>query len=178
MQLATLAPLRPGVIRRAVTAPVGTEIGLGLDESPWIGDDAENPLMESLGRDRLDHELGHARIAGGGHAPALGMTGQHDDGRERAGVGVGLPDRSGEFQSVAGRHRPVHDHDVGSELSEGLETAGPVRGFVDLARSESHQQRPQNAAHMRVVVDHEETKLAEIDSNHDAIGGAGAGSAL
>jgi hypothetical protein len=46
---------------------------------------------------------------------------------------------------------------------------------MDLARSESQQQRPQHSAHINVVVDHEETKPVEFDPNHDAIKGTGAG---
>ena len=174
--LCALAPLRSGVGRRAAAAPVGAEIGLGPDEPPRAGDDAENPPMQAVGGDRLDHELGHARIPGRHHALALGMPGQHDDRGEGAGIRVRLPDHLDEIQSVEHRHRPVDDHDVGREFGEGLEPAHAVRRLIDLARPEALQQRLQDAAHMRVVLDHQEAKLVELDSHHDAIMGAGAGS--
>ncbi|WP_431206656.1 hypothetical protein ACQ86E_01075 [Bradyrhizobium betae] len=45
---------------------------------------------------------------------------------------------------------------------------GAVLGLVDFARAERMQQRPQDAAHVRIVVADEEAQLVEIDAEHDA----------
>src|SRR4051794_40562836 len=62
-----------------IASAIRAEIGLGFDERARIGDDVENALIESLGRDRLGEEFGDAGIARHRHAPLLGMAGQHDD---------------------------------------------------------------------------------------------------
>jgi hypothetical protein len=53
-----------------------------------------------------------------------------------------------------------------------FQRGGAVLGLVNLARAEGVQQRPQDAAHVRIVVADEEAQLVEIDAEHDAWAGA------
>src|SRR6478735_11089804 len=94
------------------------------------------------------------------------MTGQHDDGRVGISLGFRLPDHLRELEPVEDRHRPVGDDDVGDVVRVHFERAGAVFGFIDLARAERMQERPQDAAHMRIVVADEESELVEIDAEH------------
>jgi hypothetical protein len=55
-------------------------------------------------------------------------------------------------------------------MSEGFKPGGAIFGFIHLARTETMQQRAQDASHMRVVVDDEETQTVEIDADHAAPG--------
>ena len=59
--LAALAALGPDVVRIDVTAAVGTEIGLGLDERARIGDHVDDALIETLGRDAVSPGFGNNR---------------------------------------------------------------------------------------------------------------------
>ena len=54
-------------------------------------------------------------------------------------------------------------------MGEGFEPGRAVFRLVDVARAKAMQQRAQDAAHMRVVVDDEKAKPVEIDADHDAI---------
>src|SRR6185312_16939882 len=85
VRLAALAPLGSGVVRVDVAAPVGAKIGLGLDEGPRIGDDVDDALVESLGRDRFGEKFSDAGIARLHHALFLRMAGEHDDRRISVG---------------------------------------------------------------------------------------------
>jgi hypothetical protein len=96
------------------------------------------------------------------------VTGDHDDRRERVGVGAGLADHLGELEPVENRHRPVGQHDVGQEVGECVETGGAVLGLVDFARAEAMQQRADDPPHVSVVVDDEKTQTVEVDANHAA----------
>ena len=51
-------------------------------------------------------------------------------------------------------------------MGEGFEPRGPVLGLVDFARAEAVQQRAQDAAHVRIVVDDEKAELVEVDPDH------------
>src|SRR5688500_13413514 len=51
-------------------------------------------------------------------------------------------------------------------MCKSFEAGGAVLGFIDFARTEAMQQRAQDAAHMRVVVDDEETQTVEFDTDH------------
>ena len=53
-------------------------------------------------------------------------------------------------------------------MREGLKARRAVLRLVDFARAEAMQQRAQDAPHMRIVVDDEETQAVEIDTNHGA----------
>ena len=53
-------------------------------------------------------------------------------------------------------------------MGEGVETRRAVLGLVDVARAEAVQQRADDAPHVGVVVDDEETQAIEIDANHGA----------
>src|SRR5579872_2808445 len=90
-ELAADAALRADIGRVGITSAVGTEIGLGLDEWPGVGDDVENSLVKPLGRDRLGEKFGDAGIPRHRHAPLLRMTGEHDDRRVWVALGFGLP---------------------------------------------------------------------------------------
>ena len=94
------------------------------------------------------------------------MAGQHDDRRVGITIGAGLPDHLGQFETVENGHRPIGHDDVGHVMGKGFEAGCAVFGFVDFARSETVQQRPQDAAHMRIVVDDEETQAVEVDPDH------------
>ena len=94
-------------------------------------------------------------------------------GDVRIGVGAGLADHLREFEPVEDRHRPVGDHDVGDVMGERLEAGRAVFRLIDLARAEAVQQRAQDAAHVRVVVDDEETQPVEVDADHGAPGTRG-----
>ena len=98
------------------------------------------------------------------------MAGEHDDRDIRIGVGAGLADHLRELEAVEDRHRPVGDHDVGQIVREGFQAGRAVFRLIDFARAEAMQQRAQDAAHMRVVVDDEETQPVEIDTDHGAPG--------
>src|SRR5450756_688838 len=67
--------LRADIGIAGVAPAVRAEIGLGLDERTRIGDDVEDALIKSLGRDRLGEEFGHAGVARHRDAPLLGMAG-------------------------------------------------------------------------------------------------------
>src|SRR3954452_508706 len=47
-----------------------------------------------------------------------------------------------------------------------FERGRAVLGLIDLARAERMQQRPQDAAHMRVVVANQKPQLVEVDAIH------------
>src|SRR5450432_398710 len=155
-----------------VATAVGAEIGFGLDERAGIGDHVENALVEPLGRDRLGQKLGHAGVARHGDAALLGMTGQHDDGGVGIALGFRLADHLGQLEAVENRHRPVGDDDIGNVVAVHFERGGAVLGFIDLARAERMQQRPQDATHMRIVVADEKSQLVEIDAKHGPAPGA------
>src|ERR1700733_6030173 len=74
--LAADAALRADIGIAGVAPAVRTEIGLGLDEGPRIGDDVEDALIKALGRDRFRKEFGDAGVARHGDAALLGMPGQ------------------------------------------------------------------------------------------------------
>ena len=93
------------------------------------------------------------------------MAGQHDDRHVGIGVGAGLTDHLGQFEPV----------EVGITQSvrmmsgiEWVKASRPVAvlGFIDFAGAEAVQQRAQDAPHMGVVVDDEETQTIEVDANH------------
>src|SRR5579883_188204 len=63
---------RSGVAGGIVAAAVRAEIAFCPDEASWIGDHVDDAVVQRGGRDRLHHELGHARIPRSRHAPALG----------------------------------------------------------------------------------------------------------
>ena len=46
-----------------VAPAIRTEIGLGLDERTRIGDDVQDALIETFGRDRLGEKFGDAGVA-------------------------------------------------------------------------------------------------------------------
>jgi hypothetical protein len=169
--LAALAAFRSDIIRVDVAAAVGAEIILGPDEGPRIGDGVDHALVEALGRNRLSEKLGDAGVAGGGHPLLVGMAGEHDDGDVRVGIGAGLADHLRELEAIEDRHRPVGDDDVRVIVREGLEPGGAVFGLIDVARAEAVQQRAQNPAHVRVVVDDEEMQAVEVDADHATSGG-------
>src|SRR4051812_31513683 len=77
--LAADAALGADIGVAGVAPAVRAEIGLGLDERPRIGDDVEDALVESLGRNRLGQEFSDAGVARDRHAPLFRMSGQHDD---------------------------------------------------------------------------------------------------
>ena len=54
----------------------------------------------------------------------------------------------------------------GDVMGEGFEAGGAVFRLIDFARAEAVQQRAQDAAHMRVVVDDEKTQPVEVDADH------------
>jgi hypothetical protein len=94
------------------------------------------------------------------------MAGQHDDGGERIALRFRLPDHLRELEAVENRHRPVGDDNIGDVVAVHFQRGGAVFGFIDLARAKRVQQRPQNAAHVRIVVTHEKSQLVEIDTKH------------
>ncbi|MGY4416740.1 hypothetical protein ACVWW4_008476 [Bradyrhizobium sp. LB7.1] len=94
--------------------------------------------------------------------------GQHDDRRVGIALGFRLPDHLRQLEPVEDRHGPVGDDDVGHVMAVHFQRGCAVFGFVDLARAEGMQQRPQDAAHVRIVVADEETQLVEIDAKHGA----------
>ncbi len=94
------------------------------------------------------------------------MAGQHDDGSVGIALRFRLPDHLREFEAIENRHRPVGDDDVRDVVAVHFERSRAVFGFIDLAGAERMQQRPQNAAHMRIVVAHKESQLVEIDAKH------------
>src|SRR5882757_1473167 len=149
-----------------VAAAVGSEIGLGLDEGPRAGDDIHDALVEPLGRDRLGQEFGDAGVARHSHAALFGVTGQHDDRRVGVTLGFRLPDHLGEFEPVEDRHRPVGDDDIGDIVGVHFERGRAVFGLIGLARAERMQQRPQDAAHVRIVVANQKSQLVEVDAIH------------
>jgi hypothetical protein len=100
------------------------------------------------------------------------MAGQHDDGGERVALGIRLPDHLRELEAVENRHRPVGDDDVRNVMAVHFQRGRAVFGLIDLARAERMQQRPQDAAHMRIVVANEKSQLVEIDAKHGAAPGA------
>ena len=53
-------------------------------------------------------------------------------------------------------------------MGEGVEPGRAVLGLVDVARAEAVQQRADDAPHVGVVVDDEETQAVEIDADHSA----------
>ena len=53
-------------------------------------------------------------------------------------------------------------------MGEGFQPRRAVFRFIDFTGAEAMQQRAQYAAHMRVVVDDEETQAVEIDTSHGA----------
>ena len=53
-------------------------------------------------------------------------------------------------------------------MREGFEPGRAVFGLVDVARAKAVQQGADNAPHVGIVVDHEETQAVEIDPNHSA----------
>ena len=53
-------------------------------------------------------------------------------------------------------------------MGEGVEAGRAVLRLVDFARAKAVQQRADDAPHVRVVVDDEETQTIEIDANHAA----------
>src|SRR6202171_4201103 len=164
--LAAEATLGADIGVAGIAPPVRAEIGLGLDEGARIGDDVEDALIKPLGRDRLCKEFGHAGVTRHRHAPLLGMAGQHDDGSVGIALRFRLPDHLREFEAIENRHRPVGDDDIGDIVAVHFERGRAVFGFVDLARAKRMQQRPQNAAHMRIVVAHKKPQLVEIDAKH------------
>src|SRR5260370_25273824 len=101
------------------------------------------------------------------------MAGQYYDRRERIGAGAGLADHLDELQTVKERHLPVEEYDVGVVLAEQFEAAGAIFGFDHVAGAEAVQERPQDPAHMEIVVDDEKPQLVEIDVNHAKIWQAG-----
>src|ERR1700754_4660830 len=164
--LAADAALGTDIGVAGITPPVGTEIGLGLDERAGIGDDVENALIERLGRDRLGEKLRYAGVPRYRYAALLRMGGEHDDGRVRVALGFRLPDHLRKFETVEDRHRPVGDDDVRDIVAVHFEGGGAVLGLVHLARAERVQQRAQDATHMRIVVAHQESQLVEVDAEH------------
>ena len=80
---------------------------------------------------------------------------------------VRLPDHLRQLQPVEDRHRPVGDDDVRHVMAVHFQRGRAVFGLVHLARAEAVQQRTQDAPHMRVVVDDEETQPVEIDADHN-----------
>jgi hypothetical protein len=166
------AAFRPGVARGHSAPPIRTEIAFRFDERTRIEHDVEDALIERFGRDRLGQKLGDAGIACRHDAPLLRMAGQHDDGHVRIGVGARLPDHLRQLEPVEDRHRPVGDDDIRDVMHERLQPGGAVLGLIDFARAEPIEQRPQDAAHMRVVLDDEETQSIEIDTDHSG-GNAG-----
>ena len=169
--LAALAPFRADIVRRRIAPAIRAEIGLGLDVGAWVGDHVDDALVERLRRDGLRQKFGDAGVAGRGDPLLLGVAGHHDDRHERIGVGAGLPDHLGQFETVEDRHRPVGHHDVGDVMGEGVEAGGAVLGLVDVARAEAVQQRAHDAPHVGIVIDDEETQAVEVDADHGAPGG-------
>src|SRR6267154_1746992 len=149
-----------------IAPAVRAEIGFGLDERAGIGDHVENALIEPLGRDRLGQKLGHAGVARDRDAALFGMAGQHDDGGVGIALGFRLADHLGKLEAVENRHRPVGDDDIGNVVAVHFERGGAVLGLVSLARAERMQQRPQDAAHMRIVVANQKSQLVEVDAIH------------
>ena len=149
-----------------VAPAVRAEIGLGLDEGARVGDDVEDALVEALGRDRLGQEFGDAGIARDRDAALLRMAGQHDDRRVGIALGFRLPDHLRQFEAVEDRHRPVGDDDIGHVVAVHFERGRAVLGLIGLARAERMQQRPQDAAHMRIVVANQKSQLVEVDAIH------------
>ena len=137
-----------------------------------IGDHVQDALIEPLGRDRLGQEFGDAGVARHGDAPLLGMPGQHDDGGVGIALGIRLPDHLRQFEAVENRHRPVGDDDVGDVMAVHFQRGRAVLGLVDFAGAERMQQRPQDAAHVRIVVADEKSQLVEVDAKHGAALGA------
>jgi len=91
----------------------------------------------------------------------------------RIGVGAGLADHLDEFQAVEDRHLPVEKHDVGVALAEAFEATGAILSFDHIAGAKAVQERPQDPAHMKVVVDNEKPELVEIDVDHAKVWQAG-----
>ena len=168
--LAAFAALGADIIRIDVTAAIGTEIGLGLDERARIGDHVDDALIEALGRDRLGEEFGDAGIARRDHAFLFRMPGEHDNRHVRIGVGARLANHLGEFEPVEDRHCPIGDHDIRGVVGEGFQAGRAVFRLMHFARAEAVQQRAQHPAHMGVVVDDEETQAVEFDADHGAPG--------
>jgi hypothetical protein len=121
-----------------------------------------------LAENRLGQKFGDPCVARAQHALLLGMAGEHDDRHVGIGVGAGLADHLRQFQAVEDRHEPVGEHDIRHVVGEGLEAGRAVFGFIHFARTESVQQRAQDAPHMCVVVDDEKTQPIEIDADHTA----------
>src|SRR5215510_8786019 len=96
------------------------------------------------------------------------MAGEHDDRHVGIRIGPGLTNHLHEFEAIEDRHGPVGDDDVGDVVREGLEAGRAVFRLVDFARAEAMQQRAQDAAHVRIVVDDEKTQAIEIDTNNGA----------
>src|ERR1700722_8050381 len=80
-----------------------------------------------------------------------------------------MPDHLWELKPVEDRHRPVGDDDVGDVVGVHFERGGAVFGLIGLACAKRMQQRAQDAAHMRIVVTNEESKLVEIDTEHGRV---------
>ena len=53
-------------------------------------------------------------------------------------------------------------------VGEGFQPRRAVFRFIDFSRAETMQQRAQDAAHVRIVVDDEKTQAVEIDASHGA----------
>ncbi|PHJ89164.1 hypothetical protein VF08_37840, partial [Nostoc linckia z8] len=161
-----LAALGTHIARTVVAAAIRSEKSFGLDERSRIDHHVEDALVERLGRDRLGEELGDACIARFQHALLFRVTGEHDDRDIGVRIGPRLADHAGQFQAVEDRHGPVGDDDVRHVVGEGLEAGRAVLRLVDLAGAEAVQKGSHDPAHVRVVVDHQESQPVEVDADH------------
>ena len=140
--------------------------GLELSQMIRQPESKGNPYAPIIMLTGHSEKFGHAGIARHRDPPLLGMAGQHDDRCVGIALGFRLPDHLGEFETVENRHRPVGDDDVRNIVAVHFQRGGAVLGFIDLAGAERMQQRPQYAAHMRIVVAHQKSQLVEIDAEH------------
>ena len=95
----------------------------GAHHRPRIENDAEQALLQRLRRDRLDQEFVHAEPDRGRHPRLQSDIGQHDDRQVRLGKDARRAHDAHDLAPVQHRHVPIHDHDVGIDVADGVERA-------------------------------------------------------
>ena len=95
------------------------------------------------------------------------MARHHDDGHVRVGAGFGLADHAGQFDAIENRHGPIRDDDIGRIGGEGLKTSRAIFGLIGFAHAKAMQKRPDDAAHMVVVIHDKKAQATAFDAEHD-----------
>jgi len=148
---------------------IRAEIGFALHERAGPFHDFRQPQHQVLRRDRLGDEFGDAGIARRFHPVAFGMAADHDDGHGGIVSALQPAHLAGEFQPIHRLHRHVREDQVATLGALHFQRMLAMDGFIYLLHAQRIEQRPEQGAHMLLVLDHQD--LDAVQASGDGVFG-------